>query len=170
MEALKPLERGFSKGEINQMESSEELSQSHKEFPQWLSKEWIIGLILAVPISYLYIYAVFLNPQMEGKGTFVIATLCTIMVFFVGAISLDLEVGSMGLPNFGKVAFFALGAYISTLLYSVYEIDFVISIIIALLVSGLVGFLVAIPTVKLRADYFAIMTIAGGEIVRNKLF
>ncbi|MHA2166299.1 MAG: branched-chain amino acid ABC transporter permease, partial [Candidatus Hodarchaeales archaeon] len=80
--------------------------------------------------------------------------------------SLDLEVGSMGLPNFGKVAFFAIGAYVSTLLYSEYNVDILVSIIIALALSGLLGFVVAIPTVKLRADYFAIMTIAGGEVVR----
>jgi ABC-type branched-subunit amino acid transport system permease subunit len=72
----------------------------------------------------------------------------------------------MGLPNFGKVAFFAIGAYVSTLLYSEYNVDILVSIIIALALSGLLGFVVAIPTVKLRADYFAIMTIAGGEVVR----
>ncbi|MFW9915627.1 MAG: branched-chain amino acid ABC transporter permease [Candidatus Thorarchaeota archaeon] len=148
------------------MESSEEASQSNLKLPAWLTPELIIGLILAVPITYLYIYAVFLNPDMEGKGTFVVATLTTIMVFFVGAISLDLEVGSMGLPNFGKVAFFALGAYISTLLYSVYDYDFFLAVLIALVVSGLFGYIVSIPTVKLRADYFAIMTIAGGEVIR----
>lgn len=148
------------------MGSGEEASQSSKKIPDWLTAELILGVSLAAPITYLYIYAVFLNPDMVAKGAFLIGTLATILVFFVGALSLDLEVGSMGLPNFGKVAFFAIGAYISTLLYSVYEIDFFVSVIIALLISGLVGFLVAIPTVKLRADYFAIMTIAGGEVVR----
>ncbi|MFQ5980847.1 MAG: branched-chain amino acid ABC transporter permease [Candidatus Heimdallarchaeota archaeon] len=148
------------------MDSSEAGSQSSKKIPDWLNSEWLLAIALAAPITYLYISALFLNPDVVAKGSFLIGTLATIMVFFVGALSLDLEVGSMGLPNFGKVAFFAIGAYISTLLYSVYEIDFFVSIIIALLISGLVGFLVAIPTVKLRADYFAIMTIAGGEVIR----
>ncbi len=123
----------------------------------------IIGLMLVIPILILYLIAV---DSLSRKGKFLIGTATTILVFFVGAISLDLEVGSMGLPNFGKVAFFAIGAYISTLLYSEYNIDFFVSIIIALAVSGLLGFVVAIPTVKLRADYFAIMTIAGGEVIR----
>lgn len=148
------------------MDSSEAASQSSKTIPDWLKSERVLAIALAAPITYLYIDAVFLNPDMVAKGTFLIGTLATIMVFFVGALSLDLEVGSMGLPNFGKVAFFAIGAYISALLYSVYEIDFFVSIVIALLISGIVGFLVAIPTVKLRADYFAIMTIAGGEVIR----
>jgi ABC-type branched-subunit amino acid transport system permease subunit len=123
----------------------------------------IIGLMLVIPILILYLIAV---DSLSRKGKFLLGTATTILVFFVGAISLDLEVGSMGLPNFGKVAFFAIGAYVSTLLYSEYNVDILVSIIIALALSGLLGFVVAIPTVKLRADYFAIMTIAGGEVVR----
>ncbi len=123
----------------------------------------IIGLMLVIPILLLYLIAV---DSLSRKGKFLLGTATTILVFFIGAISLDLEVGSMGLPNFGKVAFFAIGAYVSTLLYSEYNIDIIVSIIIALTFSGLLGFVVAIPTVKLRADYFAIMTIAGGEVVR----
>ncbi|MHA1945448.1 MAG: branched-chain amino acid ABC transporter permease [Candidatus Hodarchaeales archaeon] len=119
--------------------------------------------MLVIPILILYLIAV---DSLSRKGKFLLGTATTILVFFVGAISLDLEVGSMGLPNFGKVAFFAIGAYVSTLLYSEYNVDILVSIIIALALSGLLGFVVAIPTVKLRADYFAIMTIAGGEVVR----
>lgn len=125
--------------------------------------EVFIGVALALPILLLYIYGL---STLSGKATWVIGTAATILVFFVGAISLDLEVGSMGLPNFGKVGFFALGAYTSTLLYSVYNAPFFISVIVALAISSAFGYLVAIPTVKLRADYFAIMTIAGGELIR----
>ncbi len=135
----------------------------------------LVGATLAVPIIYLFIYAFLLQ---SNKSIFLIGTLLTILVFFVGALSLDLEVGSVGLPNFGKVGFFALGAYVSTLLYSVYQwpfyhipgigpiAQFLFSSFVAIIVAALVGYLVSIPTVKLRADYFAIMTIAGGEIIR----
>ena len=135
----------------------------------------IVGLTLAVPILYLYAFALLAQ---TNKSIFLIGTLLAIFVFFVGALSLDLEVGSVGLPNFGKVGFFALGAYISTLLYSVYKwpfyqipgigpiAQFLFSSLVAIIITGLVGYLVSIPTVKLRADYFAIMTIAGGEIIR----
>ncbi|MHA1977744.1 MAG: branched-chain amino acid ABC transporter permease [Candidatus Hodarchaeales archaeon] len=125
--------------------------------------ELIIGLILAVPILLLFLYAL---SSLETKTSWLIGTLVAIIVFFIGAISLDLEVGSMGLPNFGKVAFFALGANISTILYIEYNVNFVVAAVIALAVSSLMGYIIAIPTVKLRADYFAIMTIAGGEIIR----
>jgi len=135
----------------------------------------VVGAALAVPIILLYAYAFF---SQTNKSIFLIGTTLAILVFFIGALSLDLEVGSVGLPNFGKVAFFALGAYITTLLYSVYRwpfyympgfgpiAQFIFSSLVAIIICALVGFLVAIPTVKLRADYFAIMTIAGGEIIR----
>ena len=123
----------------------------------------IIGLLLTIPILFLYLFAL---DSLVRKDKFLIVSITTIIVFFVGALSLDLEVGSMGLPNFGKVAFFAIGAYISTLLYGEYGVPFYIAVIVALALSCLVGFVVAIPTVKLRADYFAIMTIAGGEVIR----
>ena len=135
----------------------------------------IVGCALAVPILYLYAFAFLAQ---TNKSIFFIGTALAILVFFVGALSLDLEVGSVGLPNFGKVAFFALGAYISTLLYSVYRWPFyyipdigpiaqiIFSCLVAIIICAIVGYLVAIPTVKLRADYFAIMTIAGGEIIR----
>jgi branched-chain amino acid transport system permease protein len=123
----------------------------------------IIGLLLAVPILFLYVFAL---GSLVNKTAWLIGTLTAVIVFFIGALSLDLEVGSMGLPNFGKVAFFAIGAYISALLYSEYHINFFLAAIIALIISCLLGFILSIPTVKLRADYFAIMTIAGGEIIR----
>ena len=127
------------------------------------NSERYIGIALVIPIVALYLYGL---STLSGKATWVIGTLTTILVFFVGAISLDLEVGSIGLPNFGKVGFFAIGAYVSTLLYSVYNVAFFISVLVALLISIAFGYFVSIPTVKLRADYFAIMTIAGGEIIR----
>jgi branched-chain amino acid transport system permease protein len=127
------------------------------------NSDLVIGLVLAVPIVILYIFAL---DSLAIKATWFLGTFTAIIVFFIGAISLDLEVGSMGLPNFGKVAFFALGANISALLYSEYGLPFYVGVIVALFVSALLGFVISIPTVKLRADYFAIMTIAGGEIIR----
>ena len=123
----------------------------------------IIGLTLTIPIVFLYLYAL---SSLEIKSKMLFSTALALLVFFVGAISLDLEIGSLGLPNFGKVAFFALGAYISALLYSVYNVPYLAAVIIALIVSSMFGYILAIPTAKLRADYFAILTIAGGEFIR----
>ncbi len=126
------------------------------------SAHWLLALIFAIPIVLLYTYAAI---SVENRLVFMVSTAFAILVFYVGALSLDLELGSVGLPNFGKVAFFAIGAYASTLLYGV-GIPFPVAVIVALVISGFFGWLLSIPTVKLREDYFAIMTIAGGEVIR----
>lgn len=123
----------------------------------------IIGAALIIPVVFLYLYAL---TTLEVKSKLLFSTVSTLLVFYIGAVSLDLEAGSLGLPNFGKVAFFALGAYISALLYSVYHVSYPVAVIIALAISCLFGFVLSIPTAKLRSDYFAIMTIAGGEFIR----
>ena len=114
--------------------------------------------------------------SLPNSATWIIGTVTYILVFYIGAISLDLELGSLGLPNFGKVAFFAIGAYGFVLTYSacltaeIYPLfGLVLAVVVALATSSLFGFILAIPTVRLRADYFAIITIAGGEIVRSLL-
>ncbi len=122
----------------------------------------VIWLVLVVPIISLYLFGL---STLENKMVFLFSSIFYILVFFVGAVSLDLELGSVGLPNFGKVAFFAIGAYTSTLLHSA-GVFYPIAVLVALVLSGIFGWLLAIPTIKLREDYFAIMTIAGGEIIR----
>ncbi len=123
---------------------------------------WELAVIFAIPIFALYLYAIV---NVENRLVIIVPSLLFMLVFYVGALSLDLELGSVGLPNFGKVAFFAIGAYASTLLYGA-GVPFPIAVVVALMISGFFGWLLSIPTVKLREDYFAIMTIAGGEVIR----
>jgi branched-chain amino acid transport system permease protein len=130
----------------------------------------IIGLGMAIPILILYFFIAI--PAVDQRFSLLVNTIAFAIVLYVAALSLDLEVGSMGLPNFGKVAFIALGAYMVVILWDGFQvlgfsdIALPLAIIGALIVTGFFGWIVAIPTVKLRADYFAIMTIAGGELVR----
>lgn len=132
----------------------------------------IIVYILVVPVVLVYLFAFFYK---ANKAAFLLNdTLLYFLVFFIAAISLDLEVGTIGLPNFGKVGFIALGAYVTTIvlnqgLFGDVFTDFFFGVFIAMIVSAFFGWLIAIPSVKLRADYFAIMTIAGGEVIRIML-
>lgn len=86
-------------------------------------------------------------------------------IYAILAVSLNIEAGFTKLMNFGKVAFFAIGAYTSTLL-SMAGAPFIVSLFGGLLLSALFGFLVALPTLRLRTDYLAIVTLAFGEILR----
>ena len=92
------------------------------------------------------------------------------MVVFVGifsilAISLNLEYGFTGLANFGKVAFFMVGAYTSSIAANM-GVPYFVCIVLATTLAGFVGLLASLPALKLRADYLAIVTLAFGEILR----
>ena len=92
-------------------------------------------------------------------------TLTYIGIFAILTLSLNLEAGFTKLMNFGKVAFFAIGAYTSALL-TLFGFPFIAGLFFSIILSGFVGFLIAVPTLRLREDYFAITTIAFGEILR----
>ena len=88
-----------------------------------------------------------------------------IIIYIIFAMSLNLEVGYTGLFNFGHVAFFGIGAYTSALL-TLQQVPFELSLLIALAMAGLWGFLLSIPSLRLWGDYFGIVTLGFGEIIR----
>ncbi len=96
---------------------------------------------------------------------YVLDTLIYIGIYAILAISLNLEAGYTRLMNFGKVAFFAMGAYASAILTSA-GAPFIVGLLTGMLLSALFGYLVALPTLRLRADYLAIVTLSFGEILR----
>ncbi len=86
-------------------------------------------------------------------------------IFSLVSLSLNLEFGFAGLANFGKVAFFLVGAYTYALL-SQTGVPFYLCLIASALTSALTGFLVSLPTLRLREDYLAIVVLTFGEILR----
>lgn len=88
-----------------------------------------------------------------------------ILIYIIFAMSLNLEVGYTGLFNFGHVAFFGIGAYTSALL-TLHQVPFELALVAALIAAGLSGFLLSIPSLRLRGDYFGIATLGFGEIIR----
>ena len=86
-------------------------------------------------------------------------------IFSILSLSLTLEFGFVGLANFGKVAFFLVGAYAYAILSKV-GVPFYFCLIASGLASSIFGFLVSLPTLKLREDYLAIVVLTFGEILR----
>jgi len=80
-------------------------------------------------------------------------------IYLILALSLQLALGYTGLINLGHIAFFAIGAYVSALL-TLSGIPFIIAILLAGVISALFGFLLSIPTNKLKGDYLALATLA----------
>lgn len=97
---------------------------------------------------------------------FIIYLLIMIGIYSLLAMSLNFQVGFAGLINFGQVAFFCIGAYTSSLLVLKAETPIVVGFLGGMVLSGLFGYLISIPTKSLKTDYWAIATLAGGEVIR----
>ncbi|MGB3770659.1 MAG: branched-chain amino acid ABC transporter permease [Rhodococcus sp. (in: high G+C Gram-positive bacteria)] len=82
------------------------------------------------------------------------------------AIGLNLHFGYAGLLNFGQIGFALLGGYGVGIMTVTYEQPLWLGIIVGLAAAGLLALVLGIPTLRLRADYLAIVTIAASEILR----
>jgi len=85
--------------------------------------------------------------------------------YALSAIGLNLQFGYAGLLNFGHVAFMLVGAY-GTAMTVEFGGPLWLGLIVGIAAAILLGLLLGIPTLRLRADYFAITSIAVAEVLR----
>ena len=91
------------------------------------------------------------------------------ILFVLLSLGLNIVVGFAGLLDLGYIAFYAVGAYVYALLASPHfglHLPFWVILPIGALVACIFGVLLGAPTLKLRGDYLAIVTLGFGEIVR----
>ncbi len=86
--------------------------------------------------------------------------------YAIAAIGLNVQFGYAGLLNFGQAGFMAAGAYGVGQTASIFGISLWWGVLIGIGYSVFLGLLMGVPTLRLRADYLAIVTIASAEIVR----
>ncbi len=89
-----------------------------------------------------------------------------ILTFAMLGLGLNLVVGYAGLLDLGYAAFYAIGAYTTALLSTVGHMSFWETLPFAVAFSAIAGVIVGYPTLRLRSDYLAIVTLGFGEIVR----
>ncbi|MDF2947850.1 MAG: family amino acid/amide transporter rane protein 2 [Bacillales bacterium] len=85
------------------------------------------------------------------------------------AVSLNLIAGFTGQLCLGHAGFMAVGAYSSAIITGNLELPFFLAIIVAGLAAALISFIIGLPTLKLKGDYFAITTLGVGEVIRGIL-
>ena len=88
------------------------------------------------------------------------------VIYALAAIGLNVHFGYTGLLNFGQAAFMAVGAYGIAITVSTVGLNFWVGIAAGLGGAIVLALLLGIPTLRLRADYLAIVTIAAAEIFR----
>jgi branched-chain amino acid transport system permease protein len=142
---------------------------------KWLRRALILGLLVLVVIFPLFF------PETDSKVD--VAT--TAGAYVVMALGLNIVVGFAGLLDLGYVAFYALGALTvgwlgSAFVYSTkahfgvsgplnnlqgIHLNWLLIFIAAMIVCAVAGMLIGLPTLRLRGDYIAIVTLAFGEII-----
>jgi branched-chain amino acid transport system permease protein len=105
----------------------------------------------------------FLNQLFVDFGQQILSSVTA--AFAIAAIGLNIHFGFTGLLNIGQAGFMLLGAYGFAITVEAGG-GFWLGILVALVVAVLFALLLGIPTLKLRGDYLAIVTVAAAEIVR----
>jgi branched-chain amino acid transport system permease protein len=135
--------------------------------------KYILWLILAI----VFIALPFISkPFFELFGPTVFSSTASAvnstLLFVLLALGLNIVVGYAGLLDLGYAAFFAIGAYTmgfltarGSPLYDTFHTNFWVALPISFLMAALFGILLGAPTLGLRGDYLAIVTLGFGEIV-----
>ncbi|WP_233888198.1 branched-chain amino acid ABC transporter ATP-binding protein/permease [Paraburkholderia flagellata] len=90
----------------------------------------------------------------------------TIITYAILGLGLNIVVGYAGLLDLGYAAFFAIGAYTTALLETLLHFSFWATLPFSLAFAGASGVVIGYPTLRLRSDYLAIVTLGFGEITR----
>jgi len=100
------------------------------------------------------------------EQTFIQALGLNAAVYAIAAIGLNMHFGYAGLLNFGQAGFVAMGAYGMGIAVNQWGLPVWVAVLMGMLFAVVFALLLGIPTLRLRADYLAIVTIAAAEIVR----
>jgi branched-chain amino acid transport system permease protein len=146
-----------------------------KRLPPWWQK-LAAGILIAIGIVLPFFFS--------QTSDFLNATILA-LAYSVMALGLNVVVGFAGLLDLGYVAFYAIGAYCmgwfgSSFFFNLHvhalvsgtaaheigiHLNFVLILAAAALITGIAGTLIGLPTLRLRSDYIAIVTLAFGEII-----
>jgi branched-chain amino acid transport system permease protein len=95
-----------------------------------------------------------------------------IFIYAILALGLNVVVGYTGILHLGIAAFFGIGAYITGILtvqaYP-FQVGFLAALVLSAIGAALAGIVLGLPTLRLRGDYVAIVTLGFGEVVRFSL-
>ena len=134
------------------------------------TQQQIKDRLTAIPVKY-YIIALLafcvLYPMVANRYLIDVGITC--LIYVVLGLGLNIVVGLAGLLDLGYIAFYAVGAYTYSLLNLNFGIPFWFCIPIGIVFGCIAGCIIGYPTLKMRGDYLAIVTMGFGEIIRLML-
>ncbi len=142
------------------------------------------GIAITIAVLYPFVWDKLFTVPVFGSFPS-IPTGVVMLVFIQMAVGLNIVVGYAGLLDLGYVAFYAMGAYVAAWFASVqfsqknvhflavgvgsntpgFHISIWILLVVAGITTAFVGVLIGLPTLRLRGDYLAIVTLGFGEIL-----
>jgi len=140
------------------------LKRTGKAVRSWLP------FFIAIPFLVLIEQGIALNPALRLE--YVFQNINHIGIAIILAVSLNLVNGLTGQFSIGHAGFMAVGGYVSAVMLmrgpqeDPYRIFFVVAMLTGALAAALAGWLVGKPSLRLRGDYLAIVTLGFGEIIR----
>ncbi|NUU06768.1 branched-chain amino acid ABC transporter permease [Leifsonia sp. C5G2] len=144
----------------------QQLRDRWNNLPRAVQWAW---LLIVVALAYALPYLNFF-PLSTAPGNDWALACFSMAVYALIAIGLNVVVGYAGLLDLGYVAFFAVGSYTAAMLTSpdspFLKIPYLWTIPVAIAVTMTFGIILGVPTLRLRGDYLAIVTLGFGEIVR----
>jgi branched-chain amino acid transport system permease protein len=125
-------------------------------------------LALIAFLAFLYLLPIIRPPLITTPDSdFSSILFYPVAIYVLIAIGLNVVVGEAGLLDLGYVAFFAVGAYTVAVAGTAHaSVPWLLCVPIGVVVAMLSGALLGSPTLRLRGDYLAIVTLGFGEIVR----
>jgi branched-chain amino acid transport system permease protein len=93
----------------------------------------------------------------------------TAIIYALAAIGLNVHFGYTGLLNFGQAGFMMVAGYAMAATVTIWDLGLWLGVIIGLVLTVLLALLLGVPTLRLRADYLAIVTIAAAEVIRQTI-
>src|SRR3954470_7092155 len=130
--------------------------------PKWVKVVFFVLVALfcyALPLLELPIIT---TPDVDFGGV-----LFTVALYVLIALGLNIVVGYAGLLDLGYVGFYAIGAYTTAVLAKEHgHVPYLWTIPIAVVAAMLSGVILGAPTLRVRGDYLAIVTLGFGEIIR----
>jgi branched-chain amino acid transport system permease protein len=129
----------------------------------FLRERWDLVALVVLALAPLVVPA--LGGALGGQVT-------TLFIYCILALGLNVMVGYTGLVHLGIAAFFGIGAYcyaILTVPMYPFQMRFALAAAISALAAAAVGLALGAPTLRLRGDYLAIVTLGFGEVVKVTL-
>src|SRR5215216_3112943 len=150
----------------------------------WAMPPWWEKALFPIFLFVAIVFPFFFDAGGTALGTAVLA-----LAYCVMALGLNIIVGFAGLLDLGYVAFFAIGAYTMGWFGSLFfsrvngekgihilvtdraaelpgiHMNFILVLVVAVIFTTIAGMLIGLPTLRLRGDYIAIVTLAFGEII-----